>query len=64
MVAYKINYLTGLTIYVSGENLLTATNYLGLDPETMYSFDASMRGFDYGKVALPRSVKFGFKLQF
>ena len=63
MLSYRFNFMSGVTIFVAGENLLTATNYLGLDPETMYSYDASLRGFDYAKVALPRSFKFGFKLQ-
>ena len=35
-----------------------------MDPETMYSYDSSMRGFDYGKIASPRTVKLGFKVQF
>jgi len=64
MLSYKFNFMSGATVFVAGENLFTVTNYLGLDPETMYSYDASLRGFDYAKVALPRSFKFGFKLQF
>lgn len=64
MLSYRFNFMSGTTIFVAGENLLTATNYLGMDPETMYSYDASLRGFDYAKVALPRTFKFGFKLQF
>ncbi len=64
MLSYKFNFLAGTTVFVSGENLFTITDYLGLDPETMYSYDSSMRGFDYAKIALPRSVKLGFKLQF
>lgn len=64
MLSYKLKFLAGTTVFVSGENLFTITDYLGLDPETMYSYDSSMRGFDYGKIALPRSIKFGFKLQF
>ena len=64
MLSYKFNYLSGVTVFIAGENLFTVTNYLGLDPETMFSNDASLKGFDYAKVALPRSFKFGFKLQF
>ena len=45
-------------------NVFTFTKYLGLDPETTYSYDASLRGFDYAKVALPRSFKVGVKLEF
>jgi hypothetical protein len=51
-------------IWVSGENLYTFTNYLGIDPEFAYSFDDRMLGFDYGKASLPRAVRFGFNLNF
>jgi len=64
MLSYKFNFMAGITVYASAENLFTVTDYLGLDPETMYSYDAAMRGFDNGKVGLPRSFKLGFKLQF
>jgi TonB-linked SusC/RagA family outer membrane protein len=64
MLSYKFNFMAGTTVFIAGENLFTVTRYLGLDPETMYSYDASLRGFDYAKIALPRSFKFGFKLQF
>jgi hypothetical protein len=56
--------LRGTTLFLTGENLATWTSYLGLDPETMYSYDASLRGFDYAKVAHPRTVKLGCKIQF
>jgi TonB-linked SusC/RagA family outer membrane protein len=52
------------TIYVTGENLYTWTDYLGLDPEFSYSYSESMQGMDYSKVVLPRCVKFGFNLKF
>lgn len=52
------------TIYVSGQNLLCLTDYLGMDPELAYSNSASMMGIDYGKVALPKSVKIGVNLHF
>jgi len=35
-----------------------------MDPETMYSYDASMRGFDYAKVAHPITFKLGCNIQF
>ena len=60
-VSYKFNFLRGTTLFASAENVFT---YLGLDPETTYSYDASLRGFDYAKVALPRSFKVGVKLEF
>ena len=52
------------TIYVTGENLFTLTDYLGSDPEFNYSYSESMRGFDYAKVALPITIKVGFNLNF
>jgi len=55
-----LNIFRSGTIYITGENLYTWTDYLGLDPEFSYSFNEAMQGIDYGKVVLPRSVKFGF----
>ena len=62
-VSYKLNILNGTTVYLTGENLFTVTSYLGLDPETMYSYDASLRGFDYAKVPLARSFKLGINVK-
>lgn len=58
------NFIQSGTIYVSGQNLLCMTKYLGADPEFAYSNAASMMGVDYGKVALPKSVKIGVNLRF
>ncbi len=58
------NIIQSGTIYVSGQNLITFTDYLGVDPEFAYSNAASMMGVDYGKVALPKSVKLGVNLKF
>lgn len=51
-------------VYVSGDNLLTFTRYLGGDPEFSYSNASYMQGFDYAKVARPITVQFGFQLFF
>ncbi|MCC8087688.1 MAG: SusC/RagA family TonB-linked outer membrane protein [Rikenellaceae bacterium] len=65
MLSYTFpSVIHGLTVYVAGENLYTFTKYLGIDPEFMYSYDTSMLGIDYAKVALARTIKFGIKLQF
>jgi hypothetical protein len=64
VLSYKFDFLNETTVFVSGENLFTITNYLGLDPETMYSYNSAMRGFDYAKIAHARTFKLGFKLQF
>ncbi|MBR3530158.1 MAG: SusC/RagA family TonB-linked outer membrane protein [Bacteroidaceae bacterium] len=59
-----LNFIQGGTAFVTGQNLLTFSNYLGLDPETSYSYSSLMQGIDYGKVASPRSVKIGINLRF
>jgi len=59
-----LNFFRSGMVYITGENLLTVTNYLGSDPEFSYSYDESIQGFDYGKVGLPRTVKVGFNLKF
>lgn len=59
------NFFRSGTIYVTGENLLTATKYLGMDPEFAYSSNNSVtQGFDYAKVMQPKSVKLGINLKF
>lgn len=59
------NFFRSGTIYVTGENLLTATKYLGLDPEFAFSSNNSAaQGFDYAKVMQPKSVKLGINLKF
>ena len=40
------NFFRSGTIYVTGENLLTFTDYLGMDPEFSYSYAENMQGFD------------------
>ncbi len=52
------------TIFVSGQNLICLTSYKGMDPEYAYSNASFMQGVDYGKVALPKSVKIGVNLHF
>ena len=51
-------------VYVTGENLFTLTDYLGLDPVTSYSYDPMLQGFDYAKTPAPAAIKLGLKLQF
>lgn len=59
------NFFRSGTIYITGENLLTATKYLGMDPEFSYSAsNIATQGFDYAKVMQPKSVKLGINLKF
>ena len=58
------NFIQGGTAFITGQNLITFTKYLGLDPEFSYSYSPLMQGVDYGKVTAPRSVKVGVNLKF
>lgn len=52
------------SIWLCAENLVTLTRYLGSDPEFSYSYSEAMQGFDYGKTAMPKTIKVGFDLNF
>ncbi|NDV63655.1 SusC/RagA family TonB-linked outer membrane protein [Bacteroides sp. 224] len=58
------NFFRSGTVYVTGENLLTFTDYLGMDPEFSYSYAENMQGLDYAKMMQPRTVKMGVNLKF
>ncbi|MBN2164703.1 MAG: SusC/RagA family TonB-linked outer membrane protein [Marinilabiliaceae bacterium] len=58
------NFIKNGYVYVTGENLFTFSDYLGLDPVTSYSYNPMMQGFDYAKTPAPKSIKLGVKLQF
>lgn len=66
----KTKVISGLKIYVAGDNLYTFTNYSGYDPEihTAQSSGsmtgALMSGFDYGAFPLARTYSFGLNLTF
>lgn len=58
------NFIRSGSIWISAQNLLTLTNYLGNDPEMAYSYDDYLYGIDYAKVPVPKTVKIGFNLNF
>lgn len=58
------NFIQGGTLFVTGQNLLCFTGYLGLDPEFAYSYSSLMQGVDYAKATAPRAVKVGVNLKF
>lgn len=60
----KVGLFTNIRVYATGENLLTFTKYLGLDPEFSYSYDPRLLGMDVGKLPLARNVKVGLVLNF
>lgn len=53
-----------IRVYATGENLLTFTKYLGMDPEFSYSYDPRLLGMDLGKMPLSRNIKVGLILNF
>ena len=54
--------LNGLEVFVSGQNLLTLTNYLGMDTEFSYSAFSLAQGIDIGLTPQPKAVYAGLKL--
>lgn len=59
----RTKQFSGLRLYVSGQNLLTLTNYSGLDPEIGVGNPLNM-GVDNVRYPIYRSLVFGCNLQF
>ena len=62
-------YFTKLRLYVSGQNLVTLTDYSGLDPEigvaqTVGAQNTSAFGIDLGNYPQPKSVIVGLQVTF
>lgn len=58
------NWLKGVKVYASAQNLLTFTNYSGLDPE-INSWGGNINlGFDYLTYPNVKTYTFGVKVQF
>jgi hypothetical protein len=65
-------HIKGLRIYATGENLLTFTNYTGLDPEQHTSDNLNSEtyrgdvaaGIDWGTYPSARSYIFGVNVDF
>ncbi|MNL78416.1 hypothetical protein D3C87_2047920 [compost metagenome] len=53
-----------LDIGVAGQNLITWTNYSGMDPEVSTRNVTLMPGFDYSGYPLARTVVFSLKATF
>jgi TonB-linked SusC/RagA family outer membrane protein len=58
----KLFFIRNMTVYFTGNNLVTWSKYLGYDPEFSYADSAPGQGIDYGKMPQPRSVVLGIKL--
>ncbi|MGJ7030194.1 SusC/RagA family TonB-linked outer membrane protein [Niabella hirudinis] len=57
----KIN---GLRVYAAAQNLVTWTNYTGMDPEVSAYYSALTPGFDYSTYPRARTITFGAKITF
>jgi hypothetical protein len=54
-----------LSLYTTGQNLLTFTNYSGFDPEVnAFGRSATELGVDYGTYPQARTITFGINLEF
>lgn len=58
----KINFLQGITVWASANNLFTLTNYLGVDPEFSAGNNTLYQGIDTGLLPQSRSFFAGFKV--
>ena len=58
----KKGSISGVKVWLSGNNLLTLTNYLGVDPEFSYGNSTYLQGIDVGILPNSRNVSFGIKL--
>jgi TonB-linked SusC/RagA family outer membrane protein len=57
--------LQKLSLYATGQNLLTFTNYSGFDPEVnAFGTSATELGIDYGTYPQARTVTFGINVEF
>jgi len=60
----KMN-ISALRLYVTGENLLTFTNYSGFDPEVnAFGGSNTVRGIDFGTYPQARTTLFGLSVTF
>jgi hypothetical protein len=61
----KVKAIQQLSVYCTGQNLLTFTGYSGFDPEVnAYGNSATELGIDYGTYPQSINVIFGLNVQF
>jgi TonB-linked SusC/RagA family outer membrane protein len=61
----RIKGVKSLSVYVTGQNLLTFTNYTGFDPEVnAFGSSSTTLGVDYGTYPQSRSVIVGLNVEF
>ncbi len=55
-------HLRSLRIYISGQNLITITDYSGIDPEVAYSNSSTNLGLDFGSYPNVKSFTIGLNV--
>lgn len=60
-LSLKSNFIQGINIWFSANNLFTFTNYLGLDPEFSAGNSIYYQGIDAGLLPSTRSFNIGFR---
>jgi hypothetical protein len=61
-IPLQINYIRGVQIYLTANNLLTLTKYLGYDPEFASQQNPLYYGIDMGYAPQVKSVLVGVKI--
>jgi TonB-linked SusC/RagA family outer membrane protein len=59
----KINFINHLSVYVTGQNLFTITDYSGVDPAANAAGD-NTRALDFNAYPLPRTFMVGINVEF
>jgi len=60
-----VKFIKDMSVYVTGRNLITLTNYSGFDPEVnAFGSSAVQMGIDYGTYPQSRSVVVGLNVEF
>ncbi len=61
-------FISSMRAYISGQNLLTFTNYSGYDPEIGTGFNQGVevanQGVDYGIIPQPQTILMGLQVKF
>jgi len=63
LYAQKV-FMNSLRVYVSGQNLITFTDYTGLDPEISTETVVANYGVDQGAIPQMKSIQFGLTAKF
>jgi len=61
----KVNGISNLSVFASGQNLLVITKYSGFDPEVnSFSFDPLRQGLDWGSFPNQKAISAGINITF